>query len=198
MKLKGELYLDGLCLMSRFCEANELPLPKVTNLEERWHFKHCAYYRPDRGIVIHIPSCAHIGTCGQAWSYPGYFIDRTPYGVIQHELGHHVDFTLGEQRGSYGSEFSGKMRKDSGEEKLTNYCPNDWEWFAEMFRLFATNSELLKFIRPKTYALMCKRMAPVEVRPWREVLASAPARNIQQCEKRAAAVNTGETPALLC
>ena len=36
---------------------------------------------------------------------------------------------------------------------LTSYCPNNAEWFAEMFRLSITNSQLLQQLRPRTYKL---------------------------------------------
>lgn len=193
MRTKLELLDGGMMLLKRFCFLNAIGEPAVEFYHGRWDVSACAYYRAGK-ISIHTPSCASIGAGGQAWSYPGYFIDRTPYGVLQHELGHHVDLCAGQVKGAYFSEFSGQMRRDSGEEKLTNYCPNDAEWFAEMFRLFVTNSDLLKHIRPRTHALMVKRWKPAIERPWREVLINAPARNLAQCMKRGA-VET--TPALL-
>lgn len=183
MNTKQSLLVEGQNLMVRFCKVNDMPLPNFTVCRGPWDFSACAYYRPTRGIVINVTKCAHIGTGGASWSFPGYFIDRTPYGVIQHELGHHADWLAGESKGSYFSDFSVKARKESGEERITSYCPNDAEWFAEMFRVFVTNSDLLKVMRPRTYELFCKHWQPVVNLPWREVLAAAPERNVRQCEK---------------
>lgn len=183
MKTKSELLAGGRALMTQFCVVNCLAEPEVQVYQELWGVSACAFYRAGK-ISIHPPSCASIGQGGQAWSYPGYFIDRTPYGVIQHELGHHVDRLMGEDKGLYFSEFSVRARHDSGEDKLTNYCPNDAEWFAEMFRLYVTNSDLLKYLKPVTHALIAKHWKPVIERPWREVLAGAPVRNLAQCVKR--------------
>ena len=181
--------------MAQFCVVNGLTAPAVQVYDGLWGVSACAFYRAGK-ISIHPPSCASIGQGGQAWSYPGYFIDRTPYGVIQHELGHHVDRLMGEQKDLYSSEFSVRMRVESGEDKLTNYCPNDAEWFAELFRLYVTNSDLLKYLKPRTHALLAKHWKPVIERPWREVLVNAPARNVEQCVKRGRAV-VAVTPALL-
>lgn len=184
MRTKAELTLGGIELAEQFCRLNGLLIPAIELAPEKdWRFGVCAYYR--EGVIhLHVPSCARIGTGGASWSYPGYFVDRTPYGVIQHELGHHVDFMLGQQKGKYWSEFGEEMRRQSGEDKLTNYCPNDAEWFAEIFRLFVTNSDLLRLLRPRVYALLKDCFTSVITIPWREVLKDAPERNIGQCLRR--------------
>jgi hypothetical protein len=56
--------------------------------------------------------------------------------------------------GSYYGGYSVNVRRRSGEKRLTSYCPNDEEWFAEMFRLFVTNHALLHEIRPKTWDIL--------------------------------------------
>ena len=63
-------------------------------------------------------------------------------------------------------------------DKLTNYCPNDAEWFAEIFRLFVTNSDLLRLIKPRTYSELRKLYKPVIDDPWRLVLKDAPERTL--------------------
>jgi len=183
---KAQLLGTGAELARTFCDANGLPLPPIEVYEaSRWRFAStCAYYRPQR-IHIAPTKCAHIGTGGMAWSYPGYIIDRTPYGVIQHELGHHVDYLMSGAKGSYGGDFSVAMRRDVREPKITNYCPNDWEWFAEIFRLFVTNSDLLRLLRPRAYdAIVTAGFMPVVARPWQEVLRAAPLRTQEQAAKR--------------
>lgn len=184
MKTRQELVRGGTELAKEFCEANKLALPGLMPVERsEWRFDACAYYRPTY-IKICVEKCAGIGTAGRQWSYPGYTVDRTPYGVIAHELGHHADYTLSEKRGAYFGDYSIAVRKASGEVPLTSYCPNDAEWFAEMFRLFVTNSDLLARLRPKTYRVLRERWDPVVYVPWTSVLKDAPARTILVATKK--------------
>ena len=190
-RTKSVLYSEGRSLLAVFCRVNDLTVPGVVESSTPTQFGVCAYYRA--GVIsVHVAGCAAIGRYGAQWSYPGYVIDRTPYGVIQHELGHHVDVLLGKQKQSYHSEFSTSLRARSREAALTNYCPNDAEWFAEMFRLFVTNPDLLIRLRPRTYDALCR----VGLRPcvigvgWREILAQAPARTIQQTERKISTART--------
>lgn len=184
---KPMMLFRGIGLVETFCASNGLRVPETRQYaRDEWRFPStCAYYRPE-AIHIALSRCSHIGTANRAWSYPGYVTDRTPYGVMAHELGHHVDYMLSGAKGAYGGDFSETMRKQSGEPKLTSYCPNDWEWFAEMFRLFATNPDLLWRARPKTHRLiLASGLKPVETRPWREVLKGAPTRTLEMAERKA-------------
>lgn len=181
---KIELFARGEALMTQFCQMNSLPIPQVNLVPSRqWRFAFCAYYRPMK-IEICLAKCAAIGVAGPAWSYPGYTVDRTPYGVLQHELGHHVDVMKGEATSGYTSHFSRDIRKQSGEAKLTNYCPNNGEWFAEMFRLFVTNPDLLRALRPVTYGLLLDHFTPVVNQNWAQVLQDAPTRTMQAALKK--------------
>lgn len=186
---KEQLLVSGCALVKTFCEANGLDNPTVRVYNSaQWRFDStCAYYRPV-GIHIALHRCAHPGTAGRAWSWPGYVIDRTPHGVMAHELGHHVDHVLSGQKGSYGGDFSVKLRAKTGEPKLTNYCPNDWEWFAEIFRLFVTNPDLLARVRPRTFREIEAVLKPVEERPWESVLADAPDRTVEMARRKIAEV----------
>lgn len=184
MTTKERMYETGVELMNEFCAANALEAPHVAaHRAAKWRFDACAYYRPTL-ISICVSNCAHIGFGGQAWSYPGYVIDRTPHGVIQHELGHHVDWHLSDSKGAYGGDFSTRLRQATGEQRITSYAPNDWEWFAEIFRLYVTNSDLLRLLRPRTYSVLREIYKPVVDAPWRKVLAKAPQRTIEQAEKK--------------
>lgn len=182
MDQRLELFHRGTDLLCRFCDLNQITIPEIKHEHARWSVSACAYYRLNQ-ISIHLPSCALIGRAAQAWSYPGYKVDRTPYGVLQHELGHHVDVLCSDRKFAYWGDLSSSMRNESGEQKLTNYCPNDAEWFAEMFRLFVTNPSLLEQARPKTYRLMRERWRPAETRRWSEVLWEAPERTMQKAAK---------------
>src|SRR4051812_48348067 len=148
---KGELYELGRQLVRRFCAANGLPHIPIRNVpREDWHVNACAYYRPARhrdtgyataGINICLPYCAAPATEYQVrnWNWPGATTDREPYGVLAHELGHHMDYTVGDDKWSYGSDYSKATRKASKEPAISGYCPNDAEWFAEMARIYVCN-----------------------------------------------------------
>lgn len=187
--MKEDLYLKGIKLIRAFCEVNDLPIPKVTNYDkEDWFVLPCAYYRPSVGICICVEECAY--SCTEVyyrknWNWPGSTVDRTPYGVLAHELGHHADvqigYKLGLKCGPYFSEFSKQARKKTKEKPLTGYCPDDAEWFAEMFRLFVTNPNLLSMIRPKTYKLFKEHFDPVVHSIWTKVLGDCPERVLRAC-----------------
>lgn len=190
---KDDMWLAGIARAEQFCNANGLVIPHFIRKEEKdWPFGTCAYYRmtPDgKGNVVGcVKKMAHVGVAAAAWSYPGYVADRTPFGVIAHEIGHHVDYLRAdEKQGPYFSDFSRRVKAESGEKPITSYAPNDHEWFAEMMRLFITNPVLLAAIRPKTYVLLFESgLRPVEGRHWAEVLKDAPQRTQEQARKKAA------------
>ena len=180
---KAALLHSGLDVMEVFCASNWIEPPKVCQAERvGWKFDPCAYYR---NSVTHIcvAKCAAIGYAGRAWSYPGYIVDRTPYGVLQHELGHHVDVQRGTRRGPYWSDFSIALRGQSGESPITSYCPNDAEWFAEMFRVFVTNPDLLRLVRPRTYRELRSVFTPVFADSWDARIKDAPDRTTQAAKR---------------
>lgn len=186
MSTRAEMLEAGIDNVESFCGFNGLRTPSVEKvIASLWRFQStCAYYRPEQ-ITICPDRCAVIGKAGRAWSYPGHYTDRTPYGVLAHELGHHVDYIRSTVKGSYFGDFSEKLRAASKEPKLTSYCPNDAEWFAEMMRLFITNSDLLERMRPKTYDLIRDAgLRPVVTAPWHIVLKDAPQRTIDMVAKR--------------
>ncbi len=166
---KNYLADSGALLMQKFCEDNpRIPLPKLNlyrdpEQSEVRNIKAvgtCGYYR--RGVIhVAVPACAHKNA---NYSWPGFISDRTPYGVIQHELGHHVDEVESKcdvYRNKPGNFFSDQIREESGEKPITSYSPNTMEWFAEIFRLFVTNPLLLERIRPKAYKALTQHFKPV-------------------------------------
>jgi len=180
---RSKLYDLGVILVERFCPANKIVSPNVYPVPEpRWHFGACAFYRPDTeaerahfaehlakdgygpGTNICIDLCGRPApheTC-RNWSWPGSDTDRTPYGVLAHELGHHADYLVGGVKGRYWSEYSSEVRAAANERGLTSYAgENPAEWFAEAFRLFVTNPPLLEALRPRTYHEIGKRFTPV-------------------------------------
>lgn len=178
-KTNHQLLQLGMELVTHFCVTNEVPVPKVrTALRTEYIFKPCAYYRPEEGIVICLSKCArlaHPSISGFNWTWPCYVVDREPLGVIAHELGHHCDVfrskRLGLPVGSYTGEYSSRVREESGDAaRLTSYAPNTGEWFAEMFRLFITNPDLLKRVRPSVYEILSRDWQPTRVGNWRDCL----------------------------
>lgn len=181
---KRSMLERGEALMARFCALNDLPVPTIeVGDPKRWPFGVCAYYR-NHVTTIAVDKCASIGVAGMQWSFPGHSVDRTPYGVVQHELGHHADWLSSTKRGPYYGDFSIAMRARVGEAPLTSYCPNDAEWFAEMFRLFVTNPDLLAKLRPRTHAELLTRFKPAFDDSWRERLAGAPDRTVKSIERK--------------
>ena len=181
---KADLLEQGKLVMAEFCTLNNVFQPAIRqHTPETWSFGVCAYYRA--GVTnICVSRCAAVGTAGRQWSYPGYTVDRTPYGVLQHELGHHVDVQRGSRRASYWSDFSKAIREQSGETPITSYCPNDAEWFAEMFRVFVTNPDLLRLVRPRTFRELRFHFTPVFSDSWSDRLRDAPERTRRAAERQ--------------
>lgn len=184
---KQSMLERGKILQAAFCTLNDVPIPAVREMEKKdWVVGVCAYYRQDC-TSIQLNACASIGTAGRQWSFPGHYADRTPYGVIAHELGHHCDLLTSERKGRYYGDYSVSVRKACDEKPITSYCPNDAEWFAEMFRLFVTNPDLLRLLRPRTHAKLLEKWKPVFTDTWRERLQGAPERTIAVIERKISA-----------
>lgn len=191
---KVDLVKAGIRRCEEFLNVNKI---SSLNLQvvpvHEWPFDVCAFYRPysnnDKknripSISICLGHCAY--PCGdvmsRAWSWPGNTTDRTPYGVMAHETAHHIDWEAGEIKHTYFSEYGINVMVKSGEPRLTNYCPNPSEWFAEMGRLFITNPALLKLLRPKTYAIIRERFKPVGFMDWQlELRDNVPERVVKAC-----------------
>ena len=185
-KLKDKLYERGCNRVREFCETNNVHCPEIVPIDKDHQLATidaCAWYRQNT-ISIKIWDCAAIGTGGAAWSYPGYVIDRTPFGVLAHELGHHIDREWSETKYSYSGNYSKDLQNLTQEKPITGYCPNHAEWFAEIFRLFVTNPSLLRNLRPITYKQIRLRLKPVETRQWATVLARAPDRTVAMARKK--------------
>lgn len=173
---KQRLFELGKLHITKWCAGNmdyvtdkPVVVPDIIEVDTVG-FGTCAYYRNSE-ITISVRECAGCGMAGMAWSWPGYVVDRTPYGVLAHELAHHVDRAHGPTGGLIGSQW----RRITAEAPITTYAPNDNEWFAEIFRLFVTNPDLLSILRPRVFALLIQRWpCTIEKRKWSEVLEGAP------------------------
>lgn len=152
-------------LIVDFADTNSIELPKLQlpskNDRICRYVNTCGFYR--NHIVTVAPElCARPNPM---YSWPSYISDRTIYGVIPHEFGHYID-DLKSKKSLYSSHVYSKSR----EKAITSYAPNTQEWFAEMFRLFLTNPDLLKLIRPKTYEILSDDFQVVESRKFKSVL----------------------------
>lgn len=181
------LFRKGFKRVVLFCNTNSLPIPKMGVVPKaKWWVDACAYYRPKHGIRICLEECARPATEGQVrnWNWMGSTTDREPYGVLCHELGHHVDWLTGDKKWSYGSDYCHHVMSTSGEPPITSYCPNPAEWFAEIFRLFVTNSYLLKELRPKAWTVLSHKFKTVSSKDWIKELGKAPPRIVSNLKKK--------------
>ena len=167
-------------LLVDFADTNSIKLPKLDLIRKdsrlAYHVGTCGFYR-SRNIVVAPQLCAR---SNPMYSWPSYISDRTIYGVLPHEFGHYVDDIKSTRFGDYSNHVFSKTR----EKRITSYSPNNQEWFAEMFRLFITNPDLLRVIRPLVYETLCQDFAPIEQRKFKKVLSSfnAPERIYQRLE----------------
>lgn len=178
------LYRAGVRRVRLFCKTNDIPEPGIHVVEKTdWYFNTCAFYRltvpcsmKDDGYGDGINIC--LEHCGRSaheaksrnWSWPGSDTDRTPFGVLCHELGHHCDLLRGQRKGAYFSDYSNSLYQESLEQPISGYHDNYAEWFAEMFRVFVTSHDLLKRLRPKTYQLLRRDWKPVSANNWQQEL----------------------------
>lgn len=173
-KKKHQLACEAISLCLSFCQHNKIRIPSFSMLTEENRFYHvnsCGFYRARHGVCVMPDKCSHLGISGGSWSWPGYVIDRTAYGVVCHEMGHYVH-----EQVLFDSDC---CFRHSNESCITSYGTKDHkEWFAEMFRLYLTNPDLLEDIKPKTFEWLDERFHVVESRPWRHVLHDAPERTI--------------------
>lgn len=124
-----------------------------------------------------------VKTPGFAWSFTGSKADLTVTGVLAHEVGHHVHHMF-MYRGQVNSIMQELKRIRRLEARLSGYEPNVHETFAECFRLFALNPELLRVGRPMRWKLMLDlELKPAHSVPWREVLVHAHPKLITSLER---------------
>lgn len=183
---KFEIYKYGIERILEFCDANKIIFPQFLPCEKKgWDFDAVAYYRPYY-IKICIEKCSNLSgfTRSRNWNWPGSTTDKTPYGVLAHELGHHIDYIFSDQKGKYFGDFSKKLCDKTGEKPISGYNPNHAEWFAEIFRLFTTNHALLKILRPNTYKELEILFKPISNLDWKIALGDAPLHILQNLENK--------------
>ena len=175
--VKQEQFNRGIRLSSRWLEINGFDSVQVNNLDDGSHrssqylkyIRTCGFYSGrDQLIWISPKRCAV--TAGPkmscSWSFPRFKIDRTPIGVVAHEVGHYVDHKMGRPSARLEKAFLAKKGAVSG------YEPNNSESFAESMRLFILNPDLLKQANPIRYEFLRKELGlrPLTKKNWEEVL----------------------------
>lgn len=144
-KLTPQQFLDkGVEIIEDFVSKN--PRFRLRDIKLHNINFSCGFYEPkDGSLHIDLKRTGRLGFGGMAWSWPGYKIDRTPFGVIVHEFGHHCDYTF--SPGGWTFARSAELRalkRGFPKEKVSGYEPNLGEVFAESFRVYATNPALLR------------------------------------------------------
>ena len=78
-----------------------------------------------------------------------YVNDEWP-GAVVHEMGHYVNDTLG----MFSSLAENRKLYETEAGKISSYAKeNDREYFAEVFRLYVTEPQLLRLISPSSYQM---------------------------------------------
>src|SRR5437868_3800386 len=98
---QDQLYEFGKSTCEVFLDVNELAHPAYTNktlptAEKPRGSYGCGHYLSGRQLVwVNAAVCAKParGT-PRKFSFPGNVTDRTPVGVVAHEVGHHIDHIL--------------------------------------------------------------------------------------------------------
>lgn len=150
----------------------QIPMPKITRVDRMWAKGECSYPSKDRVCKIKLMKklTPVTKTPGFAWSFPGYKADMTQIGVLAHEFGHAVHFALMDR--PLWKKF---QEMTCGESVVTSYEPNEHEKFAEAFKLFITNPDLLKTGRPQRFKFFTEvlKLVPNHCEPWKNILGGA-------------------------
>lgn len=170
-----ESYARGRVAVERWLDENDIPHPGfVVTDDPIWFVPGCAgtYHNFRRRVVaVDISRCILRGRFRGLPCWEGGMDDLSPYGVLCHEIGHHVDRTLGTRRGSRWQCADTVWREIVEEEEAISCLePDVLESFAEAVRLFITNNELLKVGRPVRWEYLTSRLgltppSQVEQRP---------------------------------
>lgn len=155
---KATLYGYGVQFGSNFLDVNRIEKPRFTartlvRAGQAHGSYGCGHYvhssGPNGTVIVDPDACATPAEgIAMRWSFPGYKIDRTPVGVVAHEVGHHVDHMLGYP--SRTAEWRSAMRGD----KVSSYEPNASEAFAESMRILITNFFFLGAVAPKRFMFL--------------------------------------------
>ncbi len=195
---KKELFNLGVKLSSKWLADHNLAKPfrifsnkREANafcpdfIEDKWFGSHI-FVDGISVVAVDVERCVmshRASWADREHTYPGYKLDFTPYGIVCHEVGHHVDYTLKKSR--VLSNTREWKRIVDNEEAVSPYEPNYQEAFAEAFRLFLTNPDLLRVSRSDRWDYFVDRLRlnPPHEMSWKTVLKHAPKILITHTEK---------------
>lgn len=125
-------------------------------------------------VYVNLAKCAQpiLNPGFRRWSYPCWKTDRTPMGVVAHEVGHHVSASLRSSQKIIREKWNVAARG----KRVTGYEPCPEEAMAETLRMFILNPTLLEAAIPRRYTFLIDVLGlrPSESRNWQEVLGNYP------------------------
>lgn len=166
---KLSLFGLGASLSESFCRNNNIPVPeyRLQRLDSTGLYLPQTRTRKAQVLVDLEKTANPVENPGHMrWSHPGWKTDRTAFGVVLHETGHHVDRVIMEHvtktkpirqdvHGAYASDRDEWFEAHSGK-RVSGYEPNASEAFAETMRLFIGNPDLLRRAIPSRYNYLCQ------------------------------------------
>jgi len=150
------LFTLGGSLSQDFCINNDIPVPeyKIQSLDSTGLYIPATHTKKAQ-ILVNIDVTANPveNPSHMRWSHPGWKTDRTPFGVVLHETGHHIE-KITRQKGLWKA-YNWTVISLRGK-KVSGYEPDDSEAFAETMRLFIGNPDLLRRAIPERYNYLCQ------------------------------------------
>lgn len=184
--------------MRMHCSAYRIRTPDVNIVsKDYWPFQTMGFFRTyiSRRVKRNLEQVMHTSindhptificldrcsSANQLLNFPGGIIDTTPVGILCHQLGHYLDCIRSnpsEKKSYYGNRAEELLHHK--ELPLTRYeIDKPYEVLAETYRLFVSNPDLLRELRPKTFENLCLEFtdhATYQVyrhrdRPWKKAL----------------------------
>lgn len=164
-----------------FCDKNSVKQPRIEAVKTRLLPKTLSrdlmglYVYNTQKIKVYADNCLITGDSrldlSKTWSFPGYKTDLSLYGVLAHEVGHHLDNLL-RLRDVWRAHIA-SYDKMLNEQPVSAYaCTSVYEDIAESIRLLITNPDLLRILRPMRHTILTVELdlQIIEPRSWREVL----------------------------
>lgn len=169
---KRQLCEMAINLIDNFCELNNIPKPKFDIDWETGTTQTegivCGHFTFGTDVLHLQPNRCANPNPNKDW--PGFFYDRTCYGVMCHEFAHYVDnlspslFNI--------KLISTELRQIANEPSFNRDPKDDYEYFADVFKLFVTNPDLLRITRPSIFKLLTEtyKLSPIILEDYRTVL----------------------------
>lgn len=154
---KQQLCEMSISLINDFCDLNNIPKPEF-NIDwgtgtTQSKGTVCGHFTFGTNVLHLQPNkCANPNPNGD---WPGFFYDRTCYGVMCHEFAHYVD-NLSPSLFNVKL-ISAELRQIANEPSFNKDPKDDYEYFADVFKLFISNPDLLKLVRPNTFKLLTEK-----------------------------------------